>query len=176
MQLSRDGRHASVTLPPDVAGAPDVWVYDIARKLRIRFTFGPERSTSAVWSPDGTRLIYSMQRDTGSVLLQKAASGAGSAEVVLDDKNNNMIALSWSPDGRFLLYEIVTGAMNGNRCHSQRGYDARTRCRAMLPAARARSVFTAPLNRAPSSSASCRVMTCASTVAVGPMSTVSAVI
>ena len=49
------------------------------------------------------------------------------------------------------------------------------RCRAMLPAARARSVFTAPLNWAPSSRAKRLAITLASTVALGPMSTLSAV-
>ncbi len=113
VQLSRDGTHASVTRSADGGTTTDVYVYDVARKLPTRFTFEPERTTAAVWSADGRKLIYAVQRDPGSVLMEKAASGAGSPSIVLEDKTHNMIPLSCSPDGRFLLYEIVTRAMAG---------------------------------------------------------------
>jgi serine/threonine protein kinase len=114
VQLSRDGTRASVTRPIENGTLPDVWVYDVARKLPARLTFGKDRSAAAVYSPDGTRLIYAVQRDPGSVLLEKLASGAGEARVVLEDQTKNLHPVSWSPDGKFLLYEVVTRSMVGS--------------------------------------------------------------
>jgi eukaryotic-like serine/threonine-protein kinase len=112
VQLSRDGSRASVTKPSE-GELPDVWLYDVDRGLPTRFTFGRERSAAAVWSPDGSRLIYAVQRDPGSVFFEKAANGAAEAKVVFEEKTKNLHPLSWSPDGNFLLYEEVTRSMAG---------------------------------------------------------------
>jgi eukaryotic-like serine/threonine-protein kinase len=113
VQLSPDGSRATVTRPTDSAALRDIWIYDLARKLPTRFTFGRERSAAAVWSPDGARLIYAIERDRGSVLLEKPASGAGAARVVLEDKNRSLLPASWSPDGKYLLYQTVVRSMQG---------------------------------------------------------------
>jgi eukaryotic-like serine/threonine-protein kinase len=113
VELSPDGTRASVTRPTDGAALPDIWIYDLARKLPTRLTFGRERTAAAVWSPDGTRVIYAVQRDSGSALLEKSASGPGGAKVLLEEKNKHLHPVSWSPDGRFLLYEIVLQSMRG---------------------------------------------------------------
>jgi eukaryotic-like serine/threonine-protein kinase len=113
VQLSPDGTRASVTRPTNGAALPDIWIYDLLRKLPTRFTFGRERSAAAVWSPDATRVIYAIERDAGSVLVEKPTSGAGPGKVLLEDKNKNLHPVSWSPDGKFLLYEIVMRSMQG---------------------------------------------------------------
>jgi serine/threonine protein kinase len=112
VQLSRDGSRASVTKPSE-GELPDVWLYDVARGLPTRFTFGRERSAAAVWSPDGSRLIYAVERDPGSVFFEKAANGGGEPKVVLEDRTRNLHPMSWSPDGNFLLFEVVTRSMAG---------------------------------------------------------------
>jgi serine/threonine protein kinase/Tol biopolymer transport system component len=113
VDLSPDGRHASATLPREGTQFTDVWVYDIARRLPTRFTFDRESSSGAVWSSDGTSLIYSVGHEAGSVLMKKAASGAGDAEKLFEDPQNSLVPLSWSPDGRYLLYQISAGARTG---------------------------------------------------------------
>ena len=75
----------------------------MARGLKTRFTFDPADNGRSIWSPDGSRLVFNSRRKGHLDLYQKASSGAGAEEVLLED-NLDKFPLSWSPDGRFLLY------------------------------------------------------------------------
>ena len=50
----------------------DAAAYDVARKFPTQITFGPERSSGAIWTRDDSRLIYSVQRESGSALMRRA--------------------------------------------------------------------------------------------------------
>ena len=56
-----------------------------------------------MWSPDGSRLVFSRQRAGILDLYQKPANGAG-AEALLLASPESKAATSWSADGRSLLY------------------------------------------------------------------------
>jgi Tol biopolymer transport system component len=85
----------------------NIWLLNLSRVgASTRFTFGSARDTNPVWSPDGSRIIFSSNRDGPFNLYQKPTNGVKDDEVLLkssEDKN----ATSWSPDGRFLLYSVV---------------------------------------------------------------------
>jgi hypothetical protein len=57
IRLSPDGKQAVVELP-DQSGQIDLWVYDVTRRVRTRFTFDPAFDTNPVWSPDGSRIAF----------------------------------------------------------------------------------------------------------------------
>ena len=63
----------------------------------------------AVWSPDGSRIAFSSQRDGNSNLYLKVSSGAGAEDVLLKSSGQKS-PYDWSPDGRFLLYGQLAGA------------------------------------------------------------------
>jgi Tol biopolymer transport system component len=84
----------------------------VARGLRTRFTFDPADQLTSIWSPDGSRIVFNSRRKGSLDLYQKAASGAGSEEVLLED-NLDKFPTSWSPDGRFILY-VSVGPSRGN--------------------------------------------------------------
>jgi Tol biopolymer transport system component len=118
VRLSPDGRRAAVSVKDVLwkvrtgSGSQprqgfDIWMFDIARSLRTRFTFGPD-SLSPIWSPDGSRVVFSSNREGHFDLYQKAASGSGAEEVLLSDSVGK-VPLSWSPDGRFILYYSPPG-------------------------------------------------------------------
>lgn len=69
-----------------------------------RFTFDPASDRFPVWSPDGARIVFYSTRTGGGDLYVKLASGAG-AEERLAVTEQFKLATSWSPDGRFLLYQ-----------------------------------------------------------------------
>ncbi|MFQ5926104.1 MAG: protein kinase [Terriglobia bacterium] len=103
-RLSPDGRRAAVTIFDPQAGNWDLWLYDLARGLRTRFTFAPSFDGGALWSPDGTHIVFSADRKGQFDLYQKAASGAGSEAVLLESEGAKFAA-SWSSDGRFIAYD-----------------------------------------------------------------------
>jgi Tol biopolymer transport system component len=68
-----------------------------------RFTFDVADDRQTIWSPDGTRVVFSSDRKGNYDLYQKPANGSGSEEVLLQSADSKLPG-SWSPDGRFILY------------------------------------------------------------------------
>jgi Tol biopolymer transport system component len=100
-ELSPDGRRVAVDRT--VQGNTDVWLIDAARGVTSRFTFDAAADAGPVWSPDGSRIVFSSDRKGSADLYQKASSGAGSEELLLESSLAKY-PQDWSPDGRFLLY------------------------------------------------------------------------
>ena len=112
VQLSPDGKWASATKTSD-PGHSDVWLFDIARNLPRRITFDAAGGFDALWVPGpGTRLTYASRRDKAADLFQRAVDGTGEEEVLLRDGNDKH-PVSFSPDGRFLLYSIPVSGGRG---------------------------------------------------------------
>jgi serine/threonine protein kinase/Tol biopolymer transport system component len=114
VRLSPDGRRALVSVPESGAAnrdlSRDLWIFDEPRSTGRRFTFNDMRPRrGAIWSPDGSHIVFATERKGHLVLVQKASSGAGSEDVLLDDKFEKE-AVSWSPDGTFIMYHTRTGA------------------------------------------------------------------
>jgi Tol biopolymer transport system component len=108
LALDPAGQRIAVTRA--VLGNFDIWLMDANRGVPTRFTFDPIVESSPLWSPDGRRVIFMAARNGLNALFEKPASGAGDEQIVIDDAGTPM---SWSPDGRFLLYsrtDTKTGA------------------------------------------------------------------
>ena len=107
LELSPNGTRLAVSVLDPATNARDIWIHDLARdNLRTRFTFDPSDEMDAIWSPDGSRLIFNSARKGTLDVYQKASTGAGAEDVILADSANNKYPTSWSPDGRFVLYHI----------------------------------------------------------------------
>jgi Tol biopolymer transport system component len=113
LQLSPNGRQLAVSVMDSSTRTRDVWLYDTARGVRTRFTSEPTDEFSAIWSPDGERVVFIARRrgDDSLNLYQKASNGTREEERLLAT-NGLEIPVSWSSDGRFLLYK--TEAPNGD--------------------------------------------------------------
>ena len=106
LELAPDGRRLAVSLFDRARRGRDIWLFDIARGLRTRFTFDPADELAPVWSPDGRRVVFNARRKGHLDLYQKASSGAGAEEELLAD-GLDKTPLGWSPDGRFILFVAV---------------------------------------------------------------------
>jgi len=105
-KLSPDGKRLAVVIIDPQTGRPDIWLYELARGTKTRFTFDPAGERDPIWSPDGTRIVFTSNRRGHFDLYQKAASGAGSEELLLES-NLDKTPTSFSPDGQFLLYSAL---------------------------------------------------------------------
>ncbi len=109
--ISPDGRHAVVKIPDPSTGADDLWIYDIERDLRTRFTFDATDDTWPVWTPDGARIFFSSNRDGKYAVFAKDISGAGEVEKVYGTERD-IFATDISPDGKQLVF-FATGGETG---------------------------------------------------------------
>jgi len=105
-KLSPDGKNVAVSFVDGKSRNTDIWVYDLARKFETRFTFDPAVDNNPVWSPDGSRIVFNSFRNGKFNLYQRASSGAGSEEQLLES-NLSKYPTDWSLDGRFLLYHTL---------------------------------------------------------------------
>jgi len=109
-RLSPDGTRLAVCqLGP--AGL-DVWVYDIARGVPTRLTFGEADDCPAVWSPDGEQVIFSSAANGALDLYRKRADGSGEVERLTEDSNTGYYVSDWSPDGEHLILTAGNGDLH----------------------------------------------------------------
>jgi Tol biopolymer transport system component len=101
LALSPDGKQAAVSLAE--TSARDIWIVDLVRGLRTRFTFDPADDVAPVWSPDGRQIVFASRRRGHFDLYVKASSGAGAEELLLAD-DREKLPTSWSSDGRLLVF------------------------------------------------------------------------
>jgi Tol biopolymer transport system component len=104
VSLSRDRQKLAVSVLDPKVGPPDLWIYDLARGLRSRFTFDPGADRWPVWSPDGTRIAFSSNRRGRFNLYMRSYAGSGVEEPILESDRDKVLC-DWSPDGRHLLFE-----------------------------------------------------------------------
>jgi Tol biopolymer transport system component len=113
LQLAPDGRRLAVSVFDLAQTSRDIWLFDIARGLRTRFTFHLADEQASVWSPDGSRVVFSSRRRGRLDLYQKASSGAGAEEELLADGLSKSPS-DWSSDGRFMLFGVDNSPTDGD--------------------------------------------------------------
>jgi Tol biopolymer transport system component len=104
--LSPNGLEGTFSLADERTGTSDIWIVNLARRQRVKFSFDAGNEYIGVWSPAGTELIFNSDKRGHLDLYRKAATGVGSEQVVLQD-DLDKVPLSWSRDGRFLLYSVA---------------------------------------------------------------------
>jgi len=80
-----------------------IWVYDLARGTRTRYTFGGAGDRTPVWSPDGSQIAFSRFVAGASDIFVVASNGAGT-EKPLFAAEKLKLPTDWSPDGKYLLF------------------------------------------------------------------------
>jgi serine/threonine-protein kinase len=100
--ISPDGTTALATIAEPETGNVDLWMVDLARGIRTRLTFNESNDLAGVWSPDGTRLVFTSDRRGNFSAFRKPADGSGDAEFIQEMEGSDLYCLSWSPDGQHL--------------------------------------------------------------------------
>jgi Tol biopolymer transport system component len=106
--ISPDNRR--LALQRTINGNQDIYLLDIVRGVLNRFTFDPSSNASAIWSPDGSRIVFGSNRSGVYDFYEKPVNGAGNEKLLLATPQTK-VQSDWSPDGRFLLYRSLDSKM-----------------------------------------------------------------
>ena len=104
VRLSRDGLRLAANIGRD---AGDLWLHDLARDVRTRFTFDPADDSAPVFSPDGTRVAFVSARKGMGDLFWRDARGTGEDELLFSS-GTQLFASDWSLDGRLIVLSSLS--------------------------------------------------------------------
>jgi len=104
--LSPDEKKLAVSRMDPEMKTRDLWIFDLVRKTSFRFTFDPGDENKPIWSPDGSRIAYSVNyREDFSDIYEKETTGTSEPKLLLTSSENKSVQ-DWSPDGRFITYRM----------------------------------------------------------------------
>lgn len=88
----------------------DLWIHDVTRKSRTRFTFEDGLDIYPVWAPDGKDIYY--WRNQPDSIYRKAADGTGVAIAVIDGGHPAL-----TPDMKYLVFRRSIKGQKGDIYH-----------------------------------------------------------
>ncbi|HEX7831501.1 MAG TPA: protein kinase [Thermoanaerobaculia bacterium] len=103
VDLAPDGRRAAVTIMNRGTALGDIWLFDLVRGVRERFTSDPGMEVFPVWAPDGGSIVYS--RTGGGIypyLVRRPLNAATAAPLAAPGFFDT--ATSFTPDGSALYF------------------------------------------------------------------------
>ena len=106
LTISPDGKRVAVERTDPQTQNRDIWLVDVASGASTRFTSDPGWEAFPLFSPDGSRIIFTSNRGGVFDLYQKPSSGVGNEELLYKSSEGKG-PTSWSPDGKFLLYYSI---------------------------------------------------------------------
>ncbi|MGO9642642.1 MAG: protein kinase domain-containing protein [Candidatus Acidiferrales bacterium] len=103
LRLSPDGKTLAESVQDPQSSNYDLWLVDLARGVRTRFTFDPAAHLYPAWSPDGTKIAFSSTSAGNLSIYEKAANGTGTIEPLIEEASEKILS-DWSRDGRYIAY------------------------------------------------------------------------
>jgi dipeptidyl aminopeptidase/acylaminoacyl peptidase len=103
LELSPDGTRVAVAVTDAARATRDIWFYHLASNERTQFTSDAADENWLIWSPDGTRVLLNSFTREGLSLLEGPSTDASQRMQVLGGDEGKW-PVSWSPDGRYVLY------------------------------------------------------------------------
>ena len=108
LDVSPDGRRVAAHTHSGAGG--DVWLFERSGEgtRLVAEATGVQDNAHPIFSPDGTKVVYTSLRDGVWGLYIRAADGSG-AEDRVHNSGRTIVPMSWSPDGRFIVFWENTG-------------------------------------------------------------------
>jgi len=102
LELSPDGKRLALAVRDGGSTTFDLWIMDLERGVRSRFTSDPANEGGARWTSDGKLIAYYVEKKG----LFVKPSGSSTSERRVIDGARGEYPDSWTPDQRALLYEL----------------------------------------------------------------------
>jgi serine/threonine protein kinase len=106
LALSPDGRRIVMDRSEENVSTSHIFMLDLASGALTRFTFGSASELSAIWSPDGSHIVFSASPSAGSLIYSKPSDGSA-GEQPLIEAGGISVPDDWSRDGRYLVFDKV---------------------------------------------------------------------
>jgi len=107
MMLAPNGKAVASDTTDPASQNTDIWTYDLETQSAKRLTFDPAIDSVPIWSPDGTRMVFSSNRGVTFDLYLKDTNGAQEEKPISQDGPDRFPS-DWSRDGKYVLYERGT--------------------------------------------------------------------
>jgi len=104
--LAPDGRNAAVGIITEQAGTWDIWIVDLNRNFRTRFTFDPSDDSDLVWSRDSRGLYFASDRD-GEMAFYYKEVGSPDAPRKIFSTGDAIRLWVVSADGQTIFYSAA---------------------------------------------------------------------
>jgi Tol biopolymer transport system component len=98
--LSHDGKRIAVVIGEN---SGDIWIQDLQRNVRTRFSFDPADDRNPLWAPADDRIIFDSARKGAGEIYMRPTSGQGDIEM-LYESSETIVLSDWSDDGRIILF------------------------------------------------------------------------
>ncbi len=111
--LSHDDRFVAIEIEDQQTTGSDIWIYDLNRNIKRRFTFDKEWDQFPLFTPNDSQIVFGSDRDGIDALYMKDVFGNSQPKLIVESPVN-ILPWTWSPDGKYLIYSaFVPGeAMN----------------------------------------------------------------
>ena len=107
-RVSPDGQWVAVGT--DDGKEAIVWVHDLSGATAMRRLTFEGRNRFPVWSADGQRIAFQSDREGDLGIFWQGADGSGIVErLTKPEQGETHIPISWSHDGRTLLFTVTQG-------------------------------------------------------------------
>ena len=105
-RLSPDGTRVALGNADGADAA--VWIADVSGATALRRLTFDGVNRHPAWSADGSRVTFQSQRGNDRSLFWQRADGSGPAERLTQaEAGTAQMPQSWSPDGHYLLFDVV---------------------------------------------------------------------
>jgi len=102
LDLSPDGKRVAVHRHD--ANGGDIWIFEAGTETPSKFTFDATQDNSMpTWSPDGTQIAFGSRRNGKRGIYLKLSNNTRNEELLIETETPAM-PMSWSPDGKLLVY------------------------------------------------------------------------
>jgi Tol biopolymer transport system component len=119
--LSPDGHRLAIE---SGEGGHAIRIYELDRGMKTRFTLDREGGSPEAWTPSGSELTYTSDRDGNIDIFSKPSGGNGEAKLLVGTPLP-VLSPDWSPDQRYLVYVSQSRETKGDLFYRERGADGK---------------------------------------------------